>query len=392
MTESGFFSRLEAAGHNPDVLRRSRVLVLGGGAGGSNVILALLLMGLGNVFVCDFDAVEPHNLPHSPPFRAEDVGRPKAEALAERFAELSHVTDCQAHFATVPFQALGWGVFREVDCVVCALDSFALRADVADLTRRMGVPLIELGFLAPQGQVSVWQNADPDAACWRCLHPRVSVERFGCKDVARLLAARGFGASTQSIAGAVGSIAAEAVVRALHGDFPLAEHVFFLDIRSGRASLARAERRARCRGAHAHAKEAIPVSVGPDAPLARLLKELGDDAIVQLPWPFVRRTPCRVCRTLVEVNRPTWGLTELPVCDGVCGLAPGNGGAEILSTVSSGDAVVDRSCRDVGLGPGAIFEACVEGKVAAYRLDGSPLELFESRSKRTETSNQPSKG
>ncbi len=70
-------------------LAAARVLVVGAGALGNEVLKNLALLGVGTVIVIDLDAVEPSNLSRSVLFRLEDGGRSKAEVAAQRAGEIN---------------------------------------------------------------------------------------------------------------------------------------------------------------------------------------------------------------------------------------------------------------------------------------------------------------
>src|SRR3954471_12068118 len=70
-------------------LAAAKVLVVGAGALGNEVLKNLALLGVGTVFVIDLDLVEPSNLSRSVLFRAEDGGRGKAEVAARRACEIN---------------------------------------------------------------------------------------------------------------------------------------------------------------------------------------------------------------------------------------------------------------------------------------------------------------
>src|SRR4051794_989267 len=63
-------------------LAAARVLVVGAGALGNEVIKNLALLGVGTTLVIDLDDVEPSNLSRSVLFRAEDGGQPKSDVAA----------------------------------------------------------------------------------------------------------------------------------------------------------------------------------------------------------------------------------------------------------------------------------------------------------------------
>src|SRR5258706_15509 len=74
------FARLEMIGWWDQArLARARVLVVGAGAIGNEVIKNLALLGIGNLVVADMDTVELSNLSRSVLFRESDEGAAKAE-------------------------------------------------------------------------------------------------------------------------------------------------------------------------------------------------------------------------------------------------------------------------------------------------------------------------
>ncbi len=128
------------------------VEVLGAGGVGTHLLesLAPLLAPGSELRVYDFDWVGPENLPVQSVFGPDDVGRPKAEVMAEKLASL-----CDPTIAIEPF------VMRYEDRpstlstpslrVVCP-DTFAARAHANDRSLRDGVPLVEAGTSPLVGQ------------------------------------------------------------------------------------------------------------------------------------------------------------------------------------------------------------------------------------------------
>src|SRR5438132_988352 len=64
------------------LLREARVLVVGAGALGIEVIKNLALLGVGNVIIVDLDHIEHSNLSRSILFGPEDEGKSKATTAA----------------------------------------------------------------------------------------------------------------------------------------------------------------------------------------------------------------------------------------------------------------------------------------------------------------------
>src|SRR5918997_3433412 len=77
-------------------LANARVLVVGAGALGNEIIKNLALLGVGNVLIADMDRVENSNLSRSALYRAADNGKPKAQTAARAAREIFPDLNVQA--------------------------------------------------------------------------------------------------------------------------------------------------------------------------------------------------------------------------------------------------------------------------------------------------------
>jgi adenylyltransferase/sulfurtransferase len=162
-------------------LAAAKVLVVGAGALGNEVLKNLALLGVGTTLVIDLDTVEPSNLSRSVLFRAEDGGRPKAEAAAQRAREINpEVTIVPRHGDVIT--DVGLGTFAAVDVVIGCLDNREARLWVNRQCWKVGTPWVDAGIQEIQGVVKVF--VPPGSACYECAMTRRDYEllnlRYSC--------------------------------------------------------------------------------------------------------------------------------------------------------------------------------------------------------------------
>ena len=104
-------------------------MVVGAGALGNEVIKNLALMGIGNLFIVDFDKIEAANLSRSILFREGDNNRSKAEIAAARAKSINPDVHVQYMNGDVTSQ-LGLGIIRRMDVVIGCLDNREARLAV----------------------------------------------------------------------------------------------------------------------------------------------------------------------------------------------------------------------------------------------------------------------
>lgn len=148
-----------------DRLSEARVLVVGAGALGNEVLKNLALLGAGHIVVIDLDQVEPSNLSRSVLFRAEDGGRPKAEVAARRAREINpEITIVPIAGDVITTLGLGW--FQDADVVIGCLDNREARLWVNRQCWKVGTPWVDAGIQEIQGVVKVF--VPPHSACYEC--------------------------------------------------------------------------------------------------------------------------------------------------------------------------------------------------------------------------------
>ncbi|KAG8222986.1 hypothetical protein J437_LFUL002709 [Ladona fulva] len=108
-----------------EFLRKVKVLVIGAGGLGCEILKNLAMMGFGNLHIIDMDTIDLSNLNRQFLFRLKDVGRPKAEVAAEFIRK--RVANCNVKPYYMKIQDLDQEFYRSFNLIVCGLDSISAR-------------------------------------------------------------------------------------------------------------------------------------------------------------------------------------------------------------------------------------------------------------------------
>ena len=383
---SALHSREKLAGYDRTKLESGVVLLVGAGAAGNNLALHLALVGVGELRIVDPDVIERSNLTRSPLFRSSGTStkpRAKARDLASAFVSTSYAEEPVSRYAARKIQAVGRGAFQDVDVVVSAVDRFDARRYLADSTRLLGIPLVEVGFRYPAGHVSVFPNRTAEESCFCCLYPDLPPGGVSCGLYARTAIASGRTPNTQTIAALATSYVAEAVIQALHGAFPLGNAQLAFDVTTGESRTTRISRDRECPGVHRRYDRVEDSSATIKQPLSALLEAAREDAMLRLPQPFILSAPCAHCGAAVDVKVIEHELVEAPTCQR-CPDVPQLGGRRLEVLVETTGASPDarRLAKNVGLRPLDIVEIWTGDECRPLRLAGDLSELFSTKTPR----------
>lgn len=203
-----------------DKVKNARVLVVGAGALGNEVVKDLALFGVGHIYVVDFDRIELSNLTRSVLFREVDAYNHsyKAEIVAKRAMEINPQIKVIPFIGNL-FSEVGFGVYRMVDVVIGCLDSRIARYQLNRLCMRAGKSWVDGSIENMTGSVQVYT---PGLACYECGLSRDEFNhimvRTGCADVVNLQSSAGRVATTPISASIIGAIEVQEAMKIIHLD------------------------------------------------------------------------------------------------------------------------------------------------------------------------------
>jgi molybdopterin-synthase adenylyltransferase len=201
-----------------DRLQAARVLVVGAGALGNEVLKNLALVGLGTIHLIDLDEVEPSNLSRSVLFRSDDGGQSKAEVAARRARELNPEITIRPIYGDV-ITDVGLGLFADVDLVIGCLDNREARLWVNRQCWKVGTPWIDAGIQEIQGVVKVF--VPPDSACYECTMTERDYQllnlRYSCPLLRREEIVAGKVPTAPTIASMMAALQVQEALKLLHG-------------------------------------------------------------------------------------------------------------------------------------------------------------------------------
>ncbi|KAI8323150.1 hypothetical protein GQ54DRAFT_121669 [Martensiomyces pterosporus] len=167
------FELVNERGETPqDLLDAAKVLVIGAGGLGCEILKNLTMSGFKDIHVIDMDTIDVSNLNRQFLFRQADVGRPKAEVAAEFIKRRSPNVSIVPHYKRI--QDMPEEFYLQFSVVVCGLDSIEARrwinAFLYGLVESHGFegfkPMVDGGTEGFKGNVRV--ILPTMGACWEC--------------------------------------------------------------------------------------------------------------------------------------------------------------------------------------------------------------------------------
>jgi molybdopterin/thiamine biosynthesis adenylyltransferase len=149
-------------------IKSARVFVAGAGGLGSPVSIYLAIAGVGEIKICDADAVELSNLNRQVLHTDARIGQPKVVSAEKSLGELNPSIKILTHSDFLDGNSMARVVGRP-DIVVDCLDNFETRYLLNAYCIEHSIPFVHGAIWGLIGQVTFL--SPPETPCLRCIFP-----------------------------------------------------------------------------------------------------------------------------------------------------------------------------------------------------------------------------
>ncbi|KAF2365579.1 Ubiquitin-activating enzyme catalytic cysteine domain [Trinorchestia longiramus] len=161
-----------------NAIKSSKVLVVGAGGIGCELLKNLVLSGFHDIEVIDLDTIDVSNLNRQFLFHKQHVGRSKSQVARESALRFCPQANIVAHHDTIMSPDYGATFYQKFSLVMNALDNRAARNHVNRMCLAADVTLVESGSAGYLGQVTVIRKGSTE--CYEC-QPKAAAKTFpGC--------------------------------------------------------------------------------------------------------------------------------------------------------------------------------------------------------------------
>ena len=359
-------------------VQNAHVLVVGAGALGNDVIKNLALMGVGFIYIVDFDTIEAANLSRSVLFRESDNRRSKAEVAAARARALNPQIHVQYLNGDVMTQ-LGLGVIRRMDVVIGCLDNREARLAINRFCYWVNKPWVDGAIQELLGLVRVFVPGQ--GACYECTLTEAAIRdlslRYSCPLLARQNILLGKVPTTPTIASIIGGMQSQEALKLING-LPVepGKVIHYNGLVNEMHTTAYVPRED-CESHWTYGEITELPARAEHTTLEDLLRiaraDLGTEAVIELDQELITSLSCPVCHTLEQVLKP---LSAVSFEAGHCPTCGTLRNTELTHVITGEENFLHRTLANVGVPALHILRAHNGQDYRFYELTGDLPEAL----------------
>lgn len=358
-------------------LRNAKILVIGAGALGNEIIKNLALLGIGNLFIADLDNIENSNLSRSVLYRAEDNGKPKALIAAHSAREI--YPDMNVYFFNGnAVYDLGAGVYHWADIVLGGLDNREARLSINRNCWKVNKPWIDGAIEKIDGIARVFV---PDGPCYECTMSDIDWDllnkRRSCNLLTRSEMQSGKTPTTPTISSIIAGVQCQEAVKLLHGLESFAGKGFYFNGLTADSYLVEYQKKEECYS-HDTADEIFSLDRRSSDMTVRELLEiarqrLGEETTLELGREVLTKLTCPSCgqeeSVFMSLGKAHVGMATCPNCGKERDL-------QTLFTIQGNEDFLDKTLEQIGVPKFDIVWARGLERFAGFELSGDRPDLF----------------
>jgi len=376
------YSRLRLIGWwDQQRISAARVLVVGAGALGNEVLKNLALLGIGHIELIDMDHVDETNLTRSILFRSTDAGKPKAEVAATMVTEIN--PDCHIHpIVGNVLTEIGLGLVRDMDVVIGCLDNREARLWVNRMCWKANTPWIDGGIQEINGVAKVFRP--PHGACYECTMTEMDYQlislRYSCPLLKQEDILQGKVPTAPTIASIIGGMQVQEALKILH-DLPAADgSALVFNGAANRFYQTNYPVRQDCLSHETYDEPLeLPLSAAATS-VAELFQAIADEneqnpTRLVLDRDFLVNLVCRTCDRQVEINQPRCVVDS---SRGICSKCDLPMAPETISSIEPNSPLFTRKLSELGVPDYDIVKVETDDDTSFVVLAGDRIQSNKS--------------
>ena len=359
-------------------LTRAKVLVVGAGALGNEIVKNLALLGVGNLLVADMDRIENSNLSRSVLYRASDNGASKAETAA-RAAKNIYPDLCVHFFHGNVVYDLGMGAFRWADVVFGGLDNREARLAINRNCWRVNRPWIDGAIEQIEGCARVFV---PDGPCYECTMSAIDWQllqkRRSCNLLSKTEMQGGKTPTTPTISSIIAGVQCQEALKLLHGLDTMRGHGWIFQGLSADSYQIEYQRKEDCYS-HETFDEVLTLAVQSDQISVRQFCEearrlLGPEVSLELGRDMLEKLVCPKC----QAEEPVFAsLGRVATEKAFCPHCPDTRRDVVtFYKLDGSEPFAERTLRDIGVPPFDIIIARTPDRMVGLELTGDAAQVL----------------
>lgn len=353
-------------------LAAARVLVIGAGALGNEIVKNLALLGVGQVLIADRDRIERSNLSRSVLFRETDCGQYKAEVAAARACEIYPEARVHSFNGNIVYD-LGLGVYRWADVILGGLDNREARVSINQAAAKVGKPWVDGAIERLDGVARVFDPAT--GPCYECTMSDVDWKmleaRRSCALLSREEIDEGKVPTTPTTSSVIAGIQVQEAVKMLHRLESLSGQGFVFDGASHQSYVVAYTRLEDCPSHDAIAPiESLDQrvdSITAGELLDRAQSDLGSSAVLEFNHDLLESLTCPACRQIRPMLASLGNISE---AEGRCAKCGQPCTPDVYHSLESDSPLLERTLAELGVPPWDIVVGRAGMRRHGYELAG----------------------